>query len=80
LEDDMAEMIKVGKELIRIDPKNDKKLQYSTNDGRTWSTHYSSTSCGEFSDLVDNDKEILAHTSKGLYYSKNSGRTWSKRS
>jgi hypothetical protein len=76
----MAEMIKFGKELIRINPKNKKWIQYSITDGRTWVNRYTGSFHGEFTDLVDNDKEILAHTSKGLYYSKNSGRTWSKRS
>ncbi len=73
-------MIITGKEFIRIDPTNDNKIQYSTNDGRSWSSRYSSSSCGDFHDLNDNGKELLATTSKGLYYSKNDGRSWSKRS
>jgi hypothetical protein len=72
-------MINRGKELIRISPKDSGKLEYSTSDGRSWSTRYSGGSCGDFEDLTDNGKEILATTSKGLYYSTNEGRSWSKR-
>ena len=74
----MSQMINRGKELIRISPANNKKLEYSTNDGRTWSGRY--TGNDAFQDLTDNGKEILASTSKGLYYSTNDGRTWSRRS
>jgi hypothetical protein len=66
---------------LRIDQANSQKLQYSTNDGRTWSTRYSGSSAqGDFEDLTENGDEILATTAKGLFYSKNDGRTWSKRS
>lgn len=75
----MSQMINRGKELIRISPKSASKLEYSTTNGRTWSTRYSGTSCGDFQDLTDNGKEILAQTSKGLYYSITEGRTWNKR-
>ncbi|MHB1178693.1 MAG: hypothetical protein ACYCZO_10225 [Daejeonella sp.] len=75
----MGQMINRGKDLIRISPGNSNKIEYSTNDGRSWSTRYSSSSQGDFSDLVDNGKEILATTSKGLYYSTTDGRSWSKR-
>lgn len=76
----MGQMINRGKEMIRISPKQANKIEYSTNDGRSWMTRYSGTSCGDFSDLVDNGKEILGTTSKGLYYSTNDGRSWMKRS
>lgn len=76
----MSQMINRGKELIRISPKQANKLEYSTNDGRTWNTRYSGSSCGDFGDLTDNGKEILATTSKGLYYSINDGRTFNKKS
>jgi len=76
----MGQMINMGKEIIRISPKDDKKLEYSTNDGRSWNTRYSAGGCGEFDELTDNGKEILAQTSKGLYYSTNDGRSWNKRS
>lgn len=75
----MGQMINKGKELIRINPNHSDKVEYSTNDGRSWNTRYSGTSCGNFSDLTDNGKEILATTSKGLYYSTNDGRSWNKR-
>ena len=29
-------MINRGKELIRINPSNKQKIEYSTNDGRSW--------------------------------------------
>jgi hypothetical protein len=73
-------MINKGKELIRVNPSYKNKIEYSTNDGRSWNTRYSGSSCGDFNDLTDNGKEILASTSKGLYYSTNDGRSWNKRS
>ena len=73
-------MIIRGKELIRINPKNSSRLEVSTSDGRTWSSRYTGSSCGDFNDLTDNGKEILGNTSKGLFASRNDGRTWSKRS
>jgi len=76
----MSQMIKRGKEIIRICPSNQQKIEYSTSDGRSWITRYSSSACGDFSDLTDNGKEILAMTSKGLYYSTSDGRSWNKRS
>ncbi|TYT78416.1 beta propeller repeat protein [Treponema phagedenis] len=76
----MSQMLNRGKELIRISPKDSKKLEYSTNDGRSWMTRYSSSSSqGAFQDLTDNGKEILATTEKGLFYSTNDGRSWMKR-
>ena len=76
----MPTMINRGKELIRICPKDTAKLEYSTNGGRSWSSRFSgSSSTGQFSDLMDNDKEILGTSSKGLFYSTNDGRSWSLR-
>jgi hypothetical protein len=75
----MGQMINRGKELIRINSSNN-KIEYSTNDGRSWNTRYSGSSYGTFSDLIDNGKEILGTTSKGLYYSTSDGRSWNKRS
>ena len=73
-------MINLGKELLRISPKDSGKLEVSTNDGRTWSRRSAaSSSMGKFIDLTDSGKEILATTEKGLYVSTNAGRTWSKR-
>jgi hypothetical protein len=71
-------MLNRGKELLRICPTNAEKLEYSTNDGRSWNARYPSGS-GKFSDLTDNGKEILGTTDKGLYYSTNDGRSWNKR-
>lgn len=76
----MSQMIIYNGEMIRICPNNSNKLEYSKNDGRTWSTRFSGSSYGTFMELIDNGKELLANTSKGLFYSKNEGRTWSKRS
>lgn len=73
-------MVQRGKELIRINPSNRHKIEYSTNSGRSWVLRHSGTFCGEFNELTDNGKEILGMTSKGLYYSTNEGRTWVKRS
>jgi hypothetical protein len=76
----MAQMIVKGKEMIRINPTTKTKIEYSTNDGRSWMSRSTSSSYGDFSDLTDNGKEILGMTSKGLYYSTNEGRSWMKRS
>jgi len=76
----MAQILNRGKELIRINPKDSRKLDCSINDGRTWTGRfYGNASTGSFIDLTDNGKEILATTDKGLFYSINEGRTWNKR-
>lgn len=73
----MPTMINRGKEILRISPKDRKKIEFSTNNGHTWVTRYpGSNNTGEFSDLMDNGKEILGTTSKGLYFSTNEARTW----
>lgn len=76
----MGQMINTGKELIRICPKDARKLEYSANDGKSWNSRFINNSCGDFHDLIDNGDELLATTSKGLYYSKSDGKSWSKRS
>jgi hypothetical protein len=76
----MSKMLNLGNCLLRICPTNSQKIEYSTNDGRSWIYRYQSSSCGAFEDLVDNGKEILAMTSKGTYYSINDGKSWIKRS
>jgi hypothetical protein len=76
----MSQMISRGKEMIRINPKKQSQIEYSTNGGRSWIARYSGSSYGDFTDLTDNGKEILGTTSKGLYYSTNDGRSWIKRS
>ena len=71
-------IIKDG-EMIRISPKNSKKLEYSTTNGRSWSTRFPGSSIGSFQGLLDGGNEIIAQTEKGLYYSTTKGRSWSKR-
>lgn len=72
----MPQMIRHGSELIRISDRNPAQLEYSKNDGRTRIMLCSgTTSVGEFIDLTDNGREILAKTTRGLFYSKNGGRT-----
>ncbi len=76
----MGKLINRGKEIIRISPKQTNKIEYSTNNGQSWHTRFLGSSYGDFKDLADNGKEILATTSKGLYYSTNEGKSWHKRS
>lgn len=76
----MGQMISWKKELIRINPTNKQKLEYSTNNGTSWIVRYQGSTYGDFNDLIDNGKEILGITTKGLYYSTNDGRSWIKRS
>ena len=76
----MPQMINRGKELIRISPKDSRALEYSTNGGRAWVRRYRALSSqGDFEDLTDNGKEILATCEKGLFYSTNEGKIWIKR-
>jgi hypothetical protein len=77
----MSQMINKGGELIRICPKQASRIEYSSNEGRTWQVRFSGTgsSSGDFLDLTDNGKEILGTTTKGLYYSTNKGKIWMKR-
>ena len=56
----MPIMINRGKEMLRISPKDSKKIEYSANQGRSWIVRYSgSSNTGAFSDLMDAGKEIL---------------------
>jgi hypothetical protein len=76
----MAKMLNKNGELLRIDPKDSKKIEYSTNSGNNWYNRYSgSSSTGAFEDLTDNGNEILGSTSEGLFYSTNKGSNWYKR-
>lgn len=61
----MSQMITKDNELIRINPSNTNKIEYSTTSGRSWHVRYSGSSYGNFQDLADNGKEILA-TSKNF--------------
>ena len=65
--------------MIRINPKDAKRLEYSNNQGRSWQTLFTGGSSGEFKGLMDGGSELLAQTSKGLFYSKNDGKSWQKR-
>lgn len=76
----MSQIIHRGKELIRINPVNKKRIEVSINDGRSWALRSSINSTGDFLDLVDNGKEIIGLTDKGTYVSTNDGRSWFKRS
>ena len=72
----MPIMINRGKEMLRISPKDSKKIEYSANQGRSWIVRYSgSSNTGAFSDLMDAGKEILGTTDKGLFYSTNELKT-----
>lgn len=76
----MGLMINRGKELIRICPTQPSKIEYSTSSGRSWIIRYVGNSYGDFLDLIDNGREILATTTKGFFYSTSDGRSWIKRS
>ncbi len=73
----MSQMIKYGGELIRIKPKDNRRLEYSNNNGSTFYERCSGSGVyGNFIELMDNGPEILAITDVGLFYSTNSGGTW----
>ncbi|MDR3048341.1 MAG: hypothetical protein LBV16_00625 [Elusimicrobiota bacterium] len=68
------------REWLRIDPTNEQNLQYSTNDGESWETRFSSSSHGNFSALFEHVGEIILVCNDGgdVYYSKNHGSDWTK--
>ena len=72
----MPQLINYGKEMLRISPKG---IECSTNNGRSWITRYTGSSCGTFIDLLPYGNELLAVTSKGVYCSTNEGRSWISR-
>lgn len=73
----MPTMINLGKEMLRISPKDSKKLEYSTTQGRSWILRYpGNNSIGNFQDLMDAGKELIGTTDKGLLYSTTQGRLW----
>lgn len=73
----MPIMINRGKEMLRISPKDSKKIEFSTTQGRSWFIRYNgSPNTGSFIDLMDSGKEILGTTDKGLFYSNTDGKTW----
>jgi hypothetical protein len=75
----MAQEIDLGKELLRICPTDNNKIEYSTTDGKTWHSRYKGSSAGDFYDLAVFGDEIFAVTSKGIYTSKTGGQTWHSR-
>ena len=75
----MANLINLGSELLRICPTNAKKIEVSINNGKTWSTHCTSISYGDFYDLTIFGTELLATTSKGVYVSINQAKSWTSR-
>ncbi len=73
----MPMMIILNKEILRICPANPNKLEYSTTQGKNWVLRYvSNLIVGEFKDLLDTGKELIATTSTGIFYSTNNGRSW----
>ena len=77
----MPQMIVKNGELIRISPKDKRKLEVSTNNGGSWMTRcVGAANTGEFLDLVDNGSELIATTENGLFVSTNNGGTWIRRS
>ena len=73
----MPQMIDMDNELIRISEDDPRKLEYSTNKGHSWLIKFSgSSSVGDFVDLLDTGKELLAATEKGIAYSTNEGKSW----
>lgn len=76
----MSQVIVVGKEMLRISPKNPNHVEYSYNGGRSWLVRYLGMTAGQFRDLQIVGSEIIALTSKGTFFSKTQGRTWLFRS
>lgn len=76
----MSQVIVVGKEMLRISPRNTSHIEYSYNGGRSWLVRYLGMTAGQFRDLQIVGSEIIALTSKGTFYSKTQGRTWLFRS
>ncbi len=62
-------------ELFRINTEIN-AIEYSANDGRTWTTRYISNTIGRFIQIIDFNDKLYACTSKGLYQSSNRGRNW----
>lgn len=68
-------MLSTGTNLTRINTAKN-TIEYSTNNGRSWITCYTGSSCGTFIDLLQFGSDLLAATSKGIYASTNGGRSW----
>jgi len=73
-------MIKWKEYLVRINPNDSTKMQFSADNGTNWNEMYvTNIGGGQILDLTDNGDEILATTSKGLFYTKDRGYNWNKR-
>lgn len=64
-----------GGKLLRISPRDPRRLEYSTTQGRAW---YDYTFCMNitFRELYEEGNLLMAVTDKGLYVSHNKGRNW----
>lgn len=62
-------------ELFRINSDLN-AIEYSANEGRTWTTRYIGNTIGKFIDIINYRNNIYACTSTGLYKSQNRGRSW----
>lgn len=60
----MPIMINRGKEMLRISPKDNKKIEYSTNQGRTWVIRYNG-SC-RISDSIEDAIVKICTVAKDL--------------
>ena len=77
----MPQLIVKDGEMIRISPKNKRRLEVSTNNGGSWMTRYTgAANTGEFLDLIVNGDELIATTENGLFFSSNNGESWIRRS
>lgn len=74
----MSQIVNYGREMIRINTQKN-HIEYSTNNGISWHTRYTSNSCGTFLALLPFGSELLACTSRGICYSKNAGSAWHMR-
>lgn len=75
----MARLLELDGIIIRINPKNTKRLDYSKNQGKLWLSQYTGTACGEFQDLSFDGKLLIAKTSNGTFTSRDKGKSWSKK-
>ena len=73
-------MIQHGGKLIRISPRNDEHLEFSSDGGRNWNSLFTSSMCGSFRDLSSDGSTIYATTNRGLYFSTSNGHNWNRKS
>lgn len=74
----MGLMVNLGAELVRYNPANG-KIEFSTNQGRTWLMRNSASSLGGVKSLIFTCGEMLLCSDEGLFFSSNAGRTWLRR-